>query len=242
MSLNGKRIVIIGGASGIGNAVAQEAVAAGAQVVIASSNRSNVEAAALAIGPSAQAEQVDVTDEASVEALFARVGAFDHLIFSAGDWTEAMRGAPPAQVDLQAARGLFDVRFWGAITVVKHGHQGIREGGSITLTGGTVAHRPTPGAAINSAMAGAVEHAARALAIDLAPIRVNVVCPGLIHTAIWDMLMGEHREEAFRGITARQPLARAGAPKEIAQAYLYAMQAGFTTGQVITADGGATIV
>jgi NAD(P)-dependent dehydrogenase (short-subunit alcohol dehydrogenase family) len=240
MSLDGKRIVIVGGASGIGFAVAEAAVAAGARVVLASRDAGRVAAAA---GRLAGAEGValDVTDEAAVAAGFAGLGGFDHLVFTAGDWGGPRRG-PLAELDLEAARGLFAVRFWGALAVVKHAHRTIAPGGSITLTDGMIAHRPSKGSAVSTAMAGAVEHLTRGLAVELAPIRVNAVCPGLIRTGVWDSIPEDRREEELRRMTARQPLARAGEPQEAAEAYLYLMRGGYTTGQVLYVDGGTSTV
>ena len=88
-------------------------------------------------------------------------------------------------------------------------------------------------------MAGAIEHLTQALAVDLAPRRVNVVCPGLILTDVWDSIPEDKREEQLRQMTAHQPLPRAGYPGEVAEAYLYLMCGGFSTGQVLVVDGGS---
>ena len=241
MSLDGQRIVIIGGSSGIGFAVAAAAAAAGAKVVVASSQAAKVEAAVERLGAGASGFAVNVTDPADVEQAFEALGAFDHLVFTAGDWGGARRGAIK-DLDLDAARGLFGVRFWGAITVVKAARSRIAATGSITLTNGMIAHRPRPGAAVSSAMAGAVEHLATGLAVELAPIRVNCVCPGYIRTEVWDSIPAETREAQLRQFTSGQPLARAGEPGEAAAAYLYLMTGGYTTGQVLKVDGGMSIV
>src|SRR4029079_2836333 len=134
-----------------------------------------------------------------------------------------------------ALAALFNVRFWGAVAAVKYGHQSMPPDGSITLTDGTVAHRPRKGAPLSTSMAGAVEHLGVGLAVDLAPIRVNVVCPGLVMTEVWAGVP----EEQMKKLTARQPIPRGGGPNEVAEAYLYLMRAGFTTGQVLRVDGGS---
>ena len=85
------------------------------------------------------------------------------------------------------------------------------------------------------------EFLGRGLAVDLAPIRVNIVCPGAIRTGIWDGIPAEAREEQFNRMTSRQPLSRIGEPEECAEAYLYLMRAGYTTGQVLVVDGGGSI-
>lgn len=240
MSLSGQRVVIVGGTSGIGFAVAEAAVAAGAKVVLASSHPDRVAAAAGRLA-GAQGLALDVTDEAAVATAFAGLGGFDHLAFTAGDWGGPRRG-PLAELDLEAARSLFAVRFWGALAVVKHAHAQIPPGGSITLTDGMIAHRPSKGSAVSTAMAGAVEHLTRGLAVELAPVRVNAVCPGLIRTGVWDSIPETRREEQLSKMTARQPLARVGEPGEAAEAYIYLMRGGYTTGQVLKVDGGTSVV
>jgi NAD(P)-dependent dehydrogenase (short-subunit alcohol dehydrogenase family) len=241
MTLSGRRAVIVGGTSGIGFAVAQAAQARGAHVVVASSQAGNVETAVQRLGEGATGFTIDVTDEADVEAAFSNLGAFDHLVFTAGDWGGARRGTF-AQTDFTAAQGIFGVRFWGALRVVKHALKWLANDGSITLTNGMNAHRPQKGAVMSAAMAGAVEHAALALSVELAPIRVNMVCPGYILTDVWSTMTPEQREKFLGEATARQPLPRAGLPSEVAEAYLYLMRGGYTTGQVMRLDGGWSMV
>ena len=240
MSLRQKRVVVIGGTSGIGLAVASAALADGAQVIVGSSSADKVGEAAVRL-PGAHAHLIDVKDEASVATFFERVGTFDHLVFTAGDWGR-YGGGPVESVDIAAAASLLAVRFWGAIACVKHAAKNIREGGSVTLTDGMIAHRPRKGAAISSAMAGAVEHLVRGLSVELAPIRVNGVCPGAIRTEVWNSIPAEQREERFKKMTERLPVKRIGEPDEVAEAYLYLMRGGYTTGQVLRVDGGGTVV
>jgi NAD(P)-dependent dehydrogenase (short-subunit alcohol dehydrogenase family) len=241
MTLKGQRIILVGGSSGIGFAVAAAAAAEGASVVLASSNPAKVETAVARLGGAASGFPVNVTDPADVERAFAATGSFEHLVYTAGDWSGPRRGAV-ADLDLDAARAQFAVRFWGAVAVIRSAQRRIAAGGSITLTNGMIAHRPRPGAAISSAMAGAVEHMARALAVELAPIRVNCVCPGYIRTEVWDSIPAETREARLAAFTKGQPLARVGEPAETAEAYLYLMRGGYTTGQVLKVDGGMSII
>jgi NAD(P)-dependent dehydrogenase (short-subunit alcohol dehydrogenase family) len=236
-SLDTKTVVVIGGASGIGLAVAEAALADGARVVIGSSNAERVQAAAARLGAGATGIVVDVRDEASVASFFEQIGAFDHLVFTAGDWGWRVFG-PTRDLDLDAAKDGLAVRFWGALSAVKHGCRRIAADGSITLTGGMLAHRPMKGAPVVTAGAGAVEFLASGLAVDLAPVRVNTVCLGLIMTEHTQAMP----EAQVRAMTARQPLARGGQPAEAAQAYLYLMRGGYTTGQVVRVDGGGSAV
>ena len=240
-SLSQKTVVLIGGSSGIGFAVARAALDEGARVVIASSQQAKIDTAVAGLGAGAEGSALEVTDEAAVAGFFERLGAFDHLVFTAGDWG-ARGGGSISEVDLAGAHATFGVRFWGAVTAIKHGSRMIAKDGSITLTDGMYAHRPTKGGAVNSAMLGAIEHLTRALAVDLAPIRVNAVCPGLILTEVWNSIPPDQRPERIRRMTERQPLARGGAPTEVAQAYLYLMRGGYTTGQVLRVDGGSSVV
>jgi NAD(P)-dependent dehydrogenase (short-subunit alcohol dehydrogenase family) len=240
MSLRSTRIVIVGGTSGIGFAVAEGALKEQARVVVASSNPAKVDAAVKRLPDGASGVTFDVTSESAIEAAFAQLGKFDHLVFTAGDW-KARRG-PLAELDLEAARWNFAVRFWGALAVVKQAQKSIAPGGSITLTDGMVAHRPSKGSAVATAMAGAVEHLTRGLAVDLAPIRVNAVCPGLIRTEVWDSIPEDRRAEQFERMTKRQPLPRVGEPGEAAEAYLYLIRGGYTTGQVLHVDGGLSVI
>ena len=148
-TLSGKTVVVIGGGTGIGLAVAESARDEGARVVVASSQAANVEAAVTRLGAGARGSVVDVSDEASIAGFFEALGPFDHLAFTAGDWGGGLI-APTRDLDLAAARDGFTVRFWGALAVVKHGCRTIADDGSITLTGGMLAHRPMKGAPLST--------------------------------------------------------------------------------------------
>jgi NAD(P)-dependent dehydrogenase (short-subunit alcohol dehydrogenase family) len=240
MTLNGKRVAIIGGGSGIGYAVAEACVANGAQVTIASSSLERVQASAAKLGAGTRAAQVNVKNEASVAALFESGGGFDHIVTTAGNWDGPRRG-PLVDVELEASKTVFDVRFWGALLLAKHGVKTLSPNGSITFTNGMVAHNPSKGSSVSTAMAGAIEHLTRALAVELAPIRVNAVCPGLILTGVWDSIPADQREARLQAMTKNQLLPRAGTPAECAQAYLYLMLGGYTTGQVLFVEGGSAL-
>ncbi|MFD9006923.1 SDR family oxidoreductase [Streptomyces sp. NPDC059582] len=239
MSVQGQRVVVIGGTSGIGLAVARAAALEGAEVVVASRSRSRVDDALTRLPAGAAGDVVDVTAEADVQAFFERVGAFDHLVFTAGD---ALRFEPLADTDLTRARGFLETRLWGTCTVVKYGGPKIREGGSIVLTTGTVARRPMPGTSVAAALAGAMESLTRALALELAPVRVNTVAPGVVRTDLWRELPGSERDALYRSAAESLPLGRVAEPEDIAEAYLYLMRSGFSTGSVVLVDGGTVLV
>lgn len=236
VSLSGRRVAVIGGGSGVGFAVAAQARAQGAEVIIASTNPEKIATAAARL-PGVRGDKVDVRNETSVEAFFSRLGHFDHLAVTAGDWGGSMF-MPTAELDLRAARDRMEVRFWGALMAAKYAARTIRPSGSITLTSGMLAHRPQKGGVLAAANGGAIEYMARALAVDLAPVRVNTVCLGLILTEV----VARMSEEMRLAYTARLPVPRAGTPEEAATAYIHAMLNGYVTGQVLSVDGGGGAV
>jgi NAD(P)-dependent dehydrogenase (short-subunit alcohol dehydrogenase family) len=233
--LEGKKVVVLGGTSGFGFATARAAAAAGAQVVIASRSQANVEKALAELPTGITGATVDVTDEASLHGFFVGLYGLDHLVVSAGDNTLAF------DPNYQQARQTFEVRFWGAYLSAKIAYPHIRPGGSITLTNGIVAIRPWKGWSITAAVAGAVESLTRGLALDMAPIRVNAICAGVVKTSLWNNLSPADRETMYAATAQKLPVGRVGEPEDIAEAYLYLMQSEFTTGQNIVIDGGAII-
>jgi NAD(P)-dependent dehydrogenase (short-subunit alcohol dehydrogenase family) len=237
--LQQKRVVVVGGSSGIGLAVAQLAASQGAKVVIISSNVERVQTAVESIGGEAQGHAVDVSDEGAGAALFAKLGAFDHLVFTAGD---SLHLRDLAATDLQHARRAFELRYWAALAAVKYGSPHIRKQGSIVLTTGIAGQRPQKGWVIAASVCGTIEALTRALAVELAPIRVNAVSPGVVRTNLWQTMSTEEREALYENVGNSLPVGRVGEASEIAQAYLFLMQEGFCTGQTVVVDGGAVLV
>lgn len=237
-SLKGKKVVVIGGSSGIGYAIAEAALSEGAGVVVSSSNPDNVTAAAGRLGGDVEGRPLDVRDSAAIASFFDGLGTIDHLAYTAGDWAEGRRFASQLEVEPEAGMALMQVRFWSAKTAAAHASRHMAEGGSITFTSGMLGHRPMKGAPLTAAFVGALEHLTMGLAMELAPVRVNCVCLGLIRTPP----VMQMSEEMVRGWTARLPLPRPGEPDEAAQAYLYCMRAGYTTGQTLRVDGGGSLI
>ena len=239
MALTDQRVVIIGGSSGMGLATARAAAEAGAVVTIASSDKERLDAALAGLPDRCDGIVVDTRGEADIAALFEHVGELDHLVYTAGD-----PGGPRALKDLSLdeARPQFEVRFWGAVAAAKHAAGRMRPGGSIGLTSGTIGVRPTPGSALAAAGAGAVEGLVRGLAVDLAPIRVNAVRPGVVRTPMWDAIPEPQREALFTVLTAERMLTNAiGEAEHVATTHLYLMQNQYVTGTVLTVDGGFTL-
>jgi NAD(P)-dependent dehydrogenase (short-subunit alcohol dehydrogenase family) len=234
-----KRVVIVGGSSGIGLAVAEEATSQGAEVVIISSKAERVQEAIRSIGGKARGHVVDVSDERAVEGFFANLGAFDHLVFTAGD---SLQLHQLADTDLKQARRAFELRYWSALAAVKYGSPQIRKGGSIVLTTGVAGRRPHSGWVIAASVCGTMEALTRALAIELAPIRVNAVCPGVVRTNLWQNMSSAEREQLFESVGKRLPVGRVGEAHDIAQAFLFLMKEGYSTGQTVVVDGGTSLV
>lgn len=239
MTLEGKRIIVLGGSSGIGLAVAQAAAEQGASVVIASSRQARVDEALATLPAGSEGHALDLADEAAVTAFFAKLGGFDHLVFTAGGPLQI--GAVTA-VDLQKAHGHFALRYFGALIAVKHGAPHIRPGGSITFTSGLAAARPRAGWALGASICGAMEGLTRALAVELAPLRVNIVSPGVVKSPLWANMAEADREALYRQVAEALPVGHAGEPEQVAEAYLYAMRQTYGTGQVIAVDGGGRLV
>jgi NAD(P)-dependent dehydrogenase (short-subunit alcohol dehydrogenase family) len=239
LTLKGKRVLILGGTSGIGLAVAETAKAEGANVVVVSSKQSRVDAALTLLGEGAEGFVANLSEETAVETLFGKIGPFDHLAYTAGD--SVQQGAL-RETELEDAKSFFEVRFWGAFLVTKYGSKLIRPGGSIVFTSSTIPRRPLVGFAIGASISSAVEAFAAAMAVELAPVRVNVVAPGIVRTPIWDRLPEEQRELFFAAKGAALPVGKVGEPAEVAEAYLCFMRSGYTTGQIVVVDGGMLLV
>jgi len=234
-----KRVVIVGGSSGIGLAVAEETASQGADVVIVSSSAERVQESIKSIGGEARGQAVDVSNEKAVESFFTNLGGFDHLVFTAGD---SLQLNELAKTDLKQARHAFELRYWSALATVKYGSPQIRKGGSIVLTTGVAGRRPHSGWVVAASVCGTIEALTRALAIELAPIRVNAVCPGVVRTNLWQNMSSAEREQLFESVGKRLPVGRVGEAHDIAQAYLFLMQEEFGTGQTVVVDGGTVLV
>jgi NAD(P)-dependent dehydrogenase (short-subunit alcohol dehydrogenase family) len=239
MNLDGKRVVVLGGTSGIGLAVARKAAGEGASIVIASSSEAKVDRALQQLSGSVAGLTIDLTQEDSIRSFFAELGAFDHLVYTAG---EPLLSEPLGTFSLERAQNFFGVRFWGAFLAVKHGAPLIRKGGSIVLSSGMASRRSRKGWSIISSVCGATEAMTRALAVELAPLRVNLVCPGLVKTELWDSTSTEAREAMYQRAEQNLLVGRPGEADDLAEAYLYLMKNGFSTGQVVVVDGGASVI
>jgi NAD(P)-dependent dehydrogenase (short-subunit alcohol dehydrogenase family) len=239
MTLEKKRIIILGGSSGIGLAVAKAAAQAGAELVIASSRKANIDRALAELPESAQGHTVDLGEEPRIRNLFEALGPFDHLVYTAG---ENLKLGALASTNIEEARRFWMLRYWGAFAAVKYGCPGIRSGGSIVLTSGLAGRRPHGGWTVASSICGAMEGLTRALAVELAPIRVNAVCPGVVKTPLWDSMSEADRTALYRQMNENLLVRHVGESEEVAEAYLYLLRQTYGTGQSIVVDGGGALV
>ncbi|APR85030.1 short-chain dehydrogenase/reductase SDR [Minicystis rosea] len=235
--LKGKRIVVLGGTAGIGFAVAERAAAEGARAIVASSNRTRVDQAVAKLS-GAEGRVLDLRSEDAIRAFFDELGAIDHLVYTAG---EELLLSPLAELDLPRARAFFELRYWGALAAVRAAHGHLARDGSIVLTGGTAGRRSPPGFVVGAAICAAMEATTRALAVELAPIRVNIVVPGFVDTGLWSNIPEAARTQMFADAAAKLPVGRIGTPADIAEHYLGFMRGGYVTGQSLVVDGGALV-
>lgn len=237
--LKGKKVLILGGSSGIGFATAKAAANAGGQVTIVSGNQQRIDKALAELPEGSKSFVADLSNEDEVENLFIKIGRFDHLVFTAG---EALQLGDIGNLTVNDAKQFFNLRYWGAFTSVKYASQYINEGGSITLTSGCASLRPGKGWSVAASVCAAMEGFTRAMAIELAPVRVNLVMPGVVRTNLWDGMENTEREGMYAHFTDQLPVKYVAQPEDIAQSYLYLMLQKYSTGQRVVVDGGYVLI
>lgn len=215
------KTIVVGGTSGIGQAVCNALGGRPGDVIAVS-----------------RSTGFDISDGDSIEQFFNEHGAFDHLVVTAG--SQAPGGAV-SDLDLEVAKQAFDTKFWGSIATAKAAAKHLRPSGTITLTSGFLARRIVPGTFVKTAMNAALEASAKILARELAPLRVNVVSPGLTETEAYASMPKEARTKMLDGAANSLPAGRVAQPEDLAAAYLFAIDSLSMTGAVIDIEGGALI-
>lgn len=233
--LEGKKVLVVGGSSGIGAAAAKALAELGAEVTIASRDPAKLQAAAAHIGGAVRTAVLDTANDAGLEAFFEAQGEFDHVVVSAAQTSSG----PVRQLPLVEAYAAMNSKFWGAYRVARAAK--IAPGGSLTLVSGFLSARPSKTSVLQGAINAALEALARGLALELSPVRVNAVSPGLIATELWSRMTEEARNTMFEGAAARLPAKRVGQPEDIANAIVYLVTTPFATGSTVLVDGGGVI-
>ena len=229
-ALHNQKIFIVGGSSGLGLAVAKQASGLGAQVIIGSrSAAAKKQELATATGNSVETYSFDATSEAETAATLQNIGNIDHLVITI---RPEITPAPFAETDLTQAKEAFETKFWGQYQLIQQAQSHINTNGSIVMTTGIAGEKIFKNFATMAIINSATETLCRSLAVELAPIRANVVSPGFV---------GPKAKEVEE--YARQfPLPRLASPEEVAETYIYLMTSAYTTGTTVVTDGGARLI
>ncbi|MBA3289541.1 MAG: SDR family oxidoreductase [Acidimicrobiia bacterium] len=229
---------MVGGSSGMGLATGRAAHAAGADVVLVARDADRLATARDELGGSTRARAVDAADDVAVESLFDELGAVDHVVSFTGNQPLGSVG----DTTYELYRAALDARVWAARNLCASGAPRMAEGGSFTFCSGVSAWRPRPQRAAGAAATAGLESFARGMAVELAPIRVNTICPGAFDTPVLDRAFGERKEEALRSYLSTLPLGRLGQPDELAHAAIFLMTNSYVTGTVLHVDGGSLLI
>lgn len=237
--LKNQTIIITGITGGIALATAQLALKYDANLIVTARSQDKLDKALSQLSGAVSGYILDVSDETSVKNFFNQVGSFDHLVTPAA--TSSF--SPISDLDIESTQMLINSKQWGQLFCVKYASQHIKKTGSITLFSGTVTQKVLPGATAFAAAGAATEASARIWALELAPIRVNTIVPGIIDTPIWEQLLGEAgAEEHLQNFTSALPVGRTGTSDDIAKTVLYLIDNGFVTGSSLVIDGGHRLI
>ncbi len=233
-----QRLLVIGGSSGIGAATAMRFAQTGAEVVITGRNEQRLQEVAQRIGPSATARRLDAAVPAELAAFFASDTRYDHLVLALSG---SAGGGAFADLDLDTVRAGFEGKFWLHLQTLQAALPRLQPEGSVTFITASSARSALPGTAGLAAINGALEAMVGPLAVELAPLRINAVSPGVIDTPWWDSVPAQQRTELFRSYEKSSPVGRVGQPEDVAQAVLLLATNGFMTGTVLDCAGGTTL-
>lgn len=237
-NLKSKRVIVIGGSSGIGLSVARMAYETGAQVILTSRNAQKATIAAKTIGAAVTGAPLNVDDEMAVNAFFTSIDAIDHVYVAAGGTSISV--LTNGSLDEQLAG--FNTRVQGSLRVVRAAVSKITRGGSITFTGGISTDRPISGAWVSGLGTAAAEQLARVLVMEFPHIRFNAVSPGYTNTPLWDSVLGENKSQVLASVAAKLPTGKIATPEEVAFAVIFLMSNNSVNGEVIHIDGGGRLV
>ena len=236
---DGQRVVIIGASAGIGEAAAKAFAARGAAVTITGRSKERLDQAARRIGHPVLATELDATSREALDEFFAASGTVDHLVLSASPGAVGI--GPIATLDEADLRRAFDGKFFAHVKSVQAALPRLRRDGSVTLVTAVSARAALPGTAGLAGANGALESIVAPLAVELAPLRVNAVSPGVIDTPWWSGMPEDQRQAYFAATAAVSPVRRVGRPEDVADAIVYLAGAGFVSGTVLECTGGANL-
>jgi NAD(P)-dependent dehydrogenase (short-subunit alcohol dehydrogenase family) len=230
----GQRIAIVGGTAGIGLAIARGLALEDGDIVIVGRDAEKARKAAGGIGLNVEGRAADIMDEASIAALFADLGPIDHLVVTAAQ----VRSGPFRDGSIAHARYSVEGKFWSQYLCARYAQ--VRH--SILLFSGTLSRKPMPGTSVLGAINGAVEALGRSLAVELAPLRVNVISPGLIQgTDAYAAMPAEARDGMIRGAATRLPAGLVGDADSVAGIACAVLASPYVTGTVVDVDGGGLL-
>jgi NAD(P)-dependent dehydrogenase (short-subunit alcohol dehydrogenase family) len=232
-SLRDKTVLVIGRGSGIARAVTEAAHADGATVIVAGRHPEQL-AHAYQDGPDVRVEPVDLSDDDSISALAQRVGRVDHVVSTASARARGTLG-DLARDDVQRS---LDTKVIGPLMLAQAFQGRIQDGGSMLLFSGAAAFKIQVGTLAVAITNGAADTLTRSLAVELAPIRVNAISPGVIDTGAWDALGEPGKAELFARVREHNPARRIGAAEDVAAAAMLALTNPFLTGVTLHVDGG----
>jgi len=234
-ALADRTVVVIGGTSGIGGAIAERAASAGARLVLTGRDPHKLAAAAHRTG-AVHVAAFDAHDADALQGFFAGLGEVDHIVSMIGD---SMSGGF-LETSPETMDHVITSKFVTNWKIARHAASSLRDGGSLLFTAGT-GGRPQDTSATTVANL-AIATMVQGLAVELGPlIRVNAVAPTFMDTPFWKTLPRAQFEEIREGFVRKVPLSRLGTVEEVASAYLYLMTATFVTGQILTVDGGVSL-
>ncbi|MBW4470214.1 MAG: SDR family oxidoreductase [Stenomitos rutilans HA7619-LM2] len=235
--LNNQHVVIVGGSSGIGLATGTLAKQLGADVTLISREATKLKQVATQLG-GVRLAIADFADEAAIHAAFADLPTIHHVYVAAGGFV----GGNVLEGSMADFRRAIDTRLWGSVHVVRAAVPKMNGTGSLTFTGGLSTDRPVAGAWATAVATAAAEQLARALALELAPLRVNAVSPGWTDTPMWDNILGAEKQTVFSGVATQVPVKRLSLATEVAQAVIFLMNSATVTGEVLHVDSGHRLV
>ncbi len=236
--LAGQTVVLIGGSAGIGLETARRARAEGADVILTGRNREHLEQAAADVGARSTAA-FDATDPAALEQFFDGLpDPIDHILVTAGGPTYG----PLLEMSSDQVRDALSDHVVLGLEVARHAHGKMRPGGTLVLMGGTGGRRIVRGLGIAAAATAAIPPFAAALALELAPVRVNLIAAGFVDTPLSASLLGDQLDARRNELRTTLPIGRVVGPEDVAALAVHIMINTALTGATFDIDGGQQFV